>query len=103
MTGRVRRWSYHVERLEGDINPARLDALGQNGWELIAAPPDPETMTTSLVFKRPAEDFRARITVAQRTAVIGSSVEADPGAVRASRWGKTGCPPGDEATEPTSR
>ena len=73
MTGQIRRWSYHVLRPEGAIDTVQLDALGADGWELVAAVPDRDTGTTSLVFKRPAPDFRARVTLDQRAAVTGSA------------------------------
>ncbi len=77
MTGPIRRWSYHVLRPEGAIDTDQLDALGADGWELVAAVPDRDTGTPSLVFKRPAPDFRARITLDQRAAVMGSAEDTN--------------------------
>jgi ATP-dependent Clp protease ATP-binding subunit ClpC len=45
----VRRWEYHVE---DGLDPDRLEALGSDGWELVAAVPRGEGV--QLVFKRPA-------------------------------------------------
>lgn len=71
MTAPSQRWTYHVVRPERHIDIDQLDALGDEGWELVAAVPDRDTGTTSLIFKRPAPDFRARITLDQRAAVTG--------------------------------
>lgn len=73
MTASIQRWSYHVLRAEGLIDTAHLDTLGKEGWELVTAVTDPGTGTISLVFKRPAPDFRARITLDQRAAVTESA------------------------------
>jgi len=72
MTGSPQRWAYHVLRSTGPLDPAQLDSLGNEGWELVTAVPDPGTGTSSLVFKRPAPDFRTRITLDQRAAVTGT-------------------------------
>ena len=73
MTGIPRRWTYHVLRAEGPIDSDRLDALGNEGWELVAAVPDRDSGMTNLVFKRPVPDFRSRITLDQRASVVGSA------------------------------
>lgn len=77
MTGATRRWTYHVLHSDGTIDTDQLDALGADGWELVAAVPDRDTGTPSLVFKRPAPDFQARITLDQRTAVMGSAEDTN--------------------------
>ncbi|MDQ3539520.1 MAG: DUF4177 domain-containing protein [Chloroflexota bacterium] len=77
MTGSTRRWTYHVLRPKGSLDTDQLDALGADGWELVSAVPDRDTGTPSLVFKRPAPDFRARITLDQRAAVTGSAEDTD--------------------------
>lgn len=77
MTGATRRWTYHVLRSDGTIDTDQLAALGADGWELVAAVPDRDTGTPSLVFKRPAPDFRDRITLDQRTAVMGSAEDTN--------------------------
>ena len=45
-----RRWEY---RVEDGLDPRRLDELGADGWELVAAVPDGNDV--QLVFKRPRE------------------------------------------------
>lgn len=69
------RWQYHVLRAEPPFSTQELDALGEEGWELVAATADPGTPKVSLIFKRPAPGFRARITLDQRAAVTGSGEE----------------------------
>jgi hypothetical protein len=73
MTTLTRRWRYHVLRSEGPIDAEHLDALGNKGWELVAAVPDADSGTVSLIFKRPAPDFRTQITLDQRAAVAGAA------------------------------
>jgi len=45
-----RRWEY---RIEDGLDPRRLDELGADGWELVAAVPGGDDVR--LVFKRPRE------------------------------------------------
>lgn len=68
----TRRWTYRVETVEERIDPDALNALGADGWELVAVTPSGEGRT-ELIFKRPAPDFRAQITLDQRAAVTGHS------------------------------
>jgi len=67
MTTRYDRWEYRVEpgELAGDVR--RLNAIGNEGWELVAALPEGR-----LIFKRPAPNLRERITLDQRAAVDAS-------------------------------
>jgi hypothetical protein len=67
MSGRHDRWEYHIETT-AHPEVARLNALGADGWELVAVHPD-----GSLLFKRLAPNLRERITLAQRAAVAASS------------------------------
>lgn len=72
MNDHHRQWQYHVVRTEPPFSVRELDALGEEGWELVTASADPGVPTVSLIFKRPAADFRTRITLDQRAAVIGT-------------------------------
>jgi hypothetical protein len=54
------------------VDAGELNRLGAEGWELVAVTPSGEGRT-ELVFKRPAPDFRARITLEQRAEVTGQS------------------------------
>ena len=56
-------WEY-VTASEAD---ADLATLGRGGWELVGVGP-----SGTLYFKRPAPDFRERITLDQRDAVAES-------------------------------
>lgn len=73
MTAPTRRWTYHVVQSAGALDTAQLDTLGDDGWELVSAFPDPDTHLITLVFKQPAPDFRKRVTLDQRAAVTGSA------------------------------
>jgi len=75
MTGATRRWAYHVLRADGPIETDQLDALGNEGWELVTAVPDRDSIAMILFFKRPAVDFRTRITLDQRASATGSPKE----------------------------
>ncbi len=66
-------WEYHILRTEPPISVPELDSLGEDGWELVTATGDPGSPKVSLIFKRPAPDFRARITLDQRAAVTGAA------------------------------
>lgn len=72
MTAPTQCWTYHVLRVEGPIDASHLNTLGKQAWELVVAVPDPGTGATSLVFKRPAPDFRTRITLDQRAVATGT-------------------------------
>lgn len=54
------QWEYL--KVEGDHNLAQL---GREGWELVAALPDPENQPV-FYFKRPLESFRDRVTEEQK-------------------------------------
>ena len=60
MTSARTEWEYRTAT-EAD---ADLAALGRDGWELTGIGP-----SGTLYFKRPAPDFRERITLDQRRAV----------------------------------
>lgn len=78
MTDPTRRWTYHVLRAKGAIDTDRLDALGDQGWELVAAVPDRDSDTTNLIFKRPAPGFRDRITLDQRASATEPAEDMSP-------------------------
>ena len=61
------RWTYRVEVVEG-LQVDVLNAIGADGWELVAVTPVGES-ARELIFKRPAPDFRTRITLDQRAEV----------------------------------
>ena len=52
-------WEYLTTR-----NDDELDALGREGWELVAVRPDEAGATFYL--KRPGRDFRERVTLDQK-------------------------------------
>jgi hypothetical protein len=58
-------WEYH--KSSGD---AELEALGQDGWDLVAVVPSLSGDPT-LYFKRPAHDFRERVTLDQKRHYYG--------------------------------
>lgn len=60
---RQRAWEYHVEPA-GDLAVDRLNQLGRDGWELVSI-----SGTDEAIFKRPAPDYRERITLEQRAQV----------------------------------
>ncbi len=60
MTAQRTAWEY-LTASEAEVD---LSALGRNGWELAGVGP-----SGTLYFKRPAPDFRERITLDQRRAV----------------------------------
>jgi hypothetical protein len=66
MTTERTEWDY-VTATEADVD---LAALGRDGWELTGVGP-----SGTLYFKRPAPDFRERITLDQRRAVEESRHE----------------------------
>lgn len=70
------RWTYRVEIVER-VDSEELNGLGAEGWELVAVTPL-DGNRTELVFKRPAPDFRTRITLDQRAEVTGEATEATP-------------------------
>ena len=57
-------WEYWLETAS-ELERARLDALGREGWELAAIDP----VRDRAIFKRPGPDYRERITLAQRERV----------------------------------
>ncbi|HEV2067238.1 MAG TPA: hypothetical protein VGR08_10395 [Thermomicrobiales bacterium] len=77
MNDTQRQWQYHVLRTEPPFSVQELDALGKEGWELVSVTADPGTPKVSLVFKRPAPDFRTRVTLDQRAAVAGGATETE--------------------------
>jgi hypothetical protein len=54
-------WEYHKSRDEEE-----LEALGREGWELVAVLPGSQGADPILYFKRPAPDFRERVTLDQK-------------------------------------
>jgi hypothetical protein len=64
MATRHDRWEYHIETWGLDHDAARLNALGNEGWELVTSLPEGH-----LIFKRAAPDLWERITLDQRAAV----------------------------------
>ena len=68
------RWTYRVEVVAERIDPDTLNALGADGWELIAVRGSGEG-ESELIFKRPAPDFRTQVTLDQRVEVTGQSDE----------------------------
>lgn len=65
MTGERQSWEYRA--VAADAPSLDLDALGQDGWELVAALPVGGSPT--LYFKRPGPDLRQRVTLDQKRAV----------------------------------
>ncbi len=64
MNGETRTWEYRmVDPLDPDFD---LDALGRDGWELVAAL---GAASRVLYFKRPAPSFRERVTLDQKRRV----------------------------------
>ncbi len=62
MSGEAPTWEYHaVDALDPALD---LDALGRDGWELVAALERRGAPT--LYFKRPGHDFRERVTLDQK-------------------------------------
>ena len=72
------RWTYRVEVVER-VRVDALNAIGADGWELVAVTPFGEDRR-ELIFKRPAPDFRTRITLDQRAEVTGALGEPPEGA-----------------------
>lgn len=71
MTGERQTWEYR-SLAAADASPGPeldldLDALGRDGWELIAALPVDGTPT--FYFKRPGPHFRERVTLDQKRAL----------------------------------
>lgn len=69
MTGERQIWEYR-SLAAADSVPAldlHLDALGRDGWELVAVLPVDGTPT--LYFKRPGPDFLERVTLDQKRAL----------------------------------
>jgi hypothetical protein len=49
----MQKWEYLMVIIGAD-EPKKLDQLGEEGWELVAAvPTDPEVMVYNCIFKRP--------------------------------------------------
>lgn len=65
------RWTYRVDIVDR-IDAAGLNVLGADGWELISVRTHEEG-GIELIFKRPAPDFRTRVTLDQRAEVTGGS------------------------------
>jgi len=64
MHGETHAWEY---RQVDPLDPAfDLDALGRDGWELVAAS---GAAARVLYFKRPAPSFRERVTLDQKRQV----------------------------------
>ncbi|HEV2128651.1 MAG TPA: hypothetical protein VGR22_08545 [Thermomicrobiales bacterium] len=57
-------WEYHLEPA-AVLDADRLNALGREAWELATLVPS----TEQAIFKRPALDYRERITLEQRAQV----------------------------------
>lgn len=75
MSGVLRTWDYHAE-IEPDQE--RLDALGSEGWELIAVV---QRHRVRYVFRRPAQSFVERVTLEQRARYY-ESLGLDPGSAQ---------------------
>lgn len=67
MAGGDTTWEYRAFPVDDRLD---LDALGGEGWELIAALAPAGVPT--LYFKRPTPDLRTRVTLDQRAAVIAA-------------------------------
>ena len=48
-----------------------LTALGEDGWELVAALPDPANGQPTFYLKRPAPELRTRVTLDQKRRYYG--------------------------------
>jgi hypothetical protein len=59
-------WEYHKTSGDGE-----LEALGQEGWELVAVVPSMNDGEATFYFKRPAHDFRERVTLDQKRHYYG--------------------------------
>jgi len=70
VTSRYDRWEYHVEPAGPSVDVGRLNALGADGWELVAVHPSGQ-----VILKRPAPDLRERVTLDQRAAVDAAHQE----------------------------
>ena len=57
-------WEYYMA--SGAVDAPTLDALGAAGWELVGVGPE-----GVLYFKRPALDFRERVTLEQKRRYYG--------------------------------
>lgn len=69
------RWEYHLEPAE-DLTEIRLNALGSDGWELVAIHGRPGKG----IFKRSGPSFAERITIAQRQQLDQTTSTGDTGA-----------------------
>ncbi len=64
MSGEIPTWEYRtIDALDPELD---LDALGRDGWELVAAH---GAASRVLYFKRPAPSFRERVTLDQKREV----------------------------------
>jgi len=57
-------WEYRIERSPGEET---LNALGAQGWEVVAA----SESRDDVILKRPALDFREQVTLDQRRRYFG--------------------------------
>lgn len=62
------RWEYHIEKVYGALAVERLNALGEDRWELVSAASGVDNAQV-LIFKRPAPTLAEQITLDQRTRV----------------------------------
>jgi len=70
------RWRYRVE-VVAQVDADELNGLGAEGWELVAVTPLDQSRS-ELIFKRPAPDFRSRITLDQRAEATGEGRGTTP-------------------------
>jgi len=54
-------WEYFTIRNDDELN-----ALGREGWELVAVRPDESGGGATFYLKRPGHDFRERVTLEQK-------------------------------------
>src|SRR5204862_7825355 len=67
--GRMTTWEYHKTSSDGE-----LGKLGREGWELVGVVPDSAGGDAILYFKRPALNFRERVTMEQKRHYYGLMV-----------------------------
>ena len=58
-------WEYHTAVLQPG-NEEQLNRLGSQGWELVAVVPEGKLARPTFYFKRPALNFKERVTLEQK-------------------------------------